>query len=127
MRTDNAMTAGGLAWVLASALLTVAANLLLRAGVGRGGGFLFSTEQIVRVFTQPVFLAGVLFYGLAALVWFRVISTQPLSSSYPLLVSFTFVLVTAGASYFFDERISMGKIGGIILILLGVITVARSS
>ena len=121
------MTASGLAWVFLSALLTVIANLLLRSGVMRGGGFGFSGPQILRVFAQPVFLTGVLFYGIAALVWFRVISTQPLSSSYPILVSLTFVMVSVGAAYFFGERITMGKIGGIGLILLGVLVVARSS
>ena len=120
------MTLSGLLWVFASALLTVLANLLLRGGVLRGGGFGFTPEQMLRVAAQPLFLAGVFFYGLAALVWFRVISQQPLSTAYPVLVSMTFILVTLGAAHFFDERISPAKVAGMLLILGGVFVVARA-
>ena len=112
--------------MLGSACLTVLANLLLRAGVLRGGGFGFTPEQVTRVALQPMFLAGVLFYGLAALVWFRVISQQPLTTAYPLLVSLTFVMVTIGAATFFGERISAIKIAGMLVILSGVVLVSRS-
>lgn len=120
------MNLNGFLWVLASAGLTVLANLLLRGGVLRGGGFGFTQQQLLRVAFQPLFLAGVVFYGLAALVWFRVISQQPLTTAYPLLVSMTFVFVTIGAAHFFGERVSVAKVSGMLIILLGVLVVARS-
>jgi len=52
---------------------------------------------------QPLFLSGVFLYGLSALIWFSVISSEQLSTAYPILVSMTFILVTAGSVVFFHE------------------------
>ena len=75
---------------------------------------------------QPLFVIGVLLYGFAALVWFRVLSTEDLSSSYPLLISLTFVLVTLGAVVLFREHLNTQKLVGLAVILTGVVLVARS-
>lgn len=89
------MTDRGMLLVGLSALLTVASNLMLRAGVIRAGGFGLSLGRLVsdllRLARQPLFVTGLVLYATAALVWFRVISTENLNSSYPLLVSLTFV------------------------------------
>lgn len=120
----------GLLLVILSALSTVAANLLMRTGVGRAGGFGISSrpllQQIFELAQQPLFVAGVLIYAFAALVWFRVLSTEDLSSSYPLLISLTFVLVTLGAVVLFREHLNAQKIIGLVVILTGVILVARA-
>ncbi len=60
----------------------------------------------------------------SAVIWFRVISFENLSNSYPLLVSLTFALVTMGAAFFFHEQISLLKIVGLLVILGGIIIVA---
>lgn len=124
------MTTQGLVLVCVSALLTVAANLLLRNGLLEAGPFGVAiggvTAAAARIIRQPTFLLGVLFYGAAALVWFAVVSRESLSISYPLLVSLTFVLVTAGAMIFFNEQVNAQRITGIAIILAGVVVVARS-
>lgn len=111
-----------------SALLTVVANLLMRAGILRAGGFQLELntirEPILSLLRQPMFLVGVVLYGAAAVIWFRVISFENLSNSYPLLVSLTFALVTMGAAFFFHEQISLLKIVGLLVILGGIIIVA---
>jgi multidrug transporter EmrE-like cation transporter len=120
----------GLLLVGLSALLTVASNLMLRAGVTRAGGFALSPGSLIsdllRLARQPLFVAGVALYATAALVWFRVISTENLNSSYPLLVSLTFVLVTLGATVFFREPVSWQKVLGLGVILAGILLVARA-
>ena len=124
------MTFSGLVLVILSALLTVAANLLMRAGILRAGGFhldLYTIrEPILSLLRQPLFLVGVVLYGTAAIVWFRVLSFENLSNSYPLLVSLTFALVTLGAAFFFHEQISLLKIVGLLVILGGIIMVASN-
>ncbi len=124
------MSARGLVLLLSSALATVAANLLLRAGVLRAGGFRLEGSGLVRqalaLAFQPLFIAGVLFYILAAVVWFAVISMEQLSTAYPMLVSLTFVLVTTGAVLFFQEIVSWQKAVGIAIILIGIVLVARA-
>jgi multidrug transporter EmrE-like cation transporter len=123
------MSGRGFLMVSLAALITVAANLLMRAGVLQAGGIKLTSAtllpQLIHLGKQPLFMLGVVFYALAAVVWFAVISTEQLSTAYPLLVSITFMLVTAGSVVFFGERISLVKGAGILWILAGVWIVAR--
>jgi len=124
------MTRNGFILVLISALLTVMANLMLREGVVRAGGFSLSVDSLAKemanLLRQPLFDGGMLLYGLASLIWFRVLSTEDLSSSYPLLVSLTFLLVTLGAVLLFREPLSVRKLIGLGVILAGILLVARA-
>lgn len=119
------MTSTGLLLVILSALFTVSANLLMRGGVLRAGGFSLSLASALSLGRQPLFLAGFILYGVAALIWFRVLSVENLSTSYPLLVSLTFILVTLGAVFFFKEPVSTQKLIGIAVIVAGIVLVAR--
>lgn len=123
------MTASGWWLVLLSAGLQVAGTLLLRAGVDRASGFALKLTEalqgILRLIGQPLFAVGFIFYGLAALVWFRVLSTQPLSIAYPLLVSLTFLFVTLGAVTLFQETLSPIKVGGLVVILIGIVMMSK--
>ena len=114
--------------VLFSAGLQVAGTLLLRSGVYRAGGFGASLAEVprglLRLAGQPMFLVGFVLYGLAALVWFRVLSTQPLSLAYPLLVSLTFIFVTLGATTLFHEPMTARKLLGLAVILIGIFVVS---
>lgn len=124
------MTNRGLLLLILSSLCTVSANLLMRAGILRSGGLTFSfdrlVEQSVALSFQPMFVSGVILYGVAAIIWFRILSTENLSLSYPLMVSMTFVMVTLGACYFFGERMSWRQILGVFVILAGFILTVRS-
>jgi undecaprenyl phosphate-alpha-L-ara4N flippase subunit ArnE len=123
------MTARGWLLVLFTAGLTVAANLLLRAGVTRAGGFAATVVQLpsalLRLAGQPLFDLGFILYALAALVWFQAIATQPLSTAYPLLVSITFLLVTLGAARLFHEPITLRKCVGLAVVLIGILIISR--
>jgi multidrug transporter EmrE-like cation transporter len=123
------MSERGMLFVGLSALLTVASNLMLREGVKQAGGFGLSlgrlASDLLRLARQPLLVVGLALYAAAALVWFRVISTEKLNSCYPVLVGLTFVLVTLGATVFFHESISWQKALGLGLILTGVLLVSR--
>lgn len=115
--------------VLLSAGLQVIGTLLLRAGVDRAGGFAVKLADaptgLLRLVSQPLFDIGFVFYMLAALVWFRVLSTQPLSIAYPLLVSVTFIFVTLGAVTLFQETMTPTKLGGLVMLLVGIFLMSR--
>jgi multidrug transporter EmrE-like cation transporter len=126
------MSAIGFFLVLATAGLTMAANLMLRAGIDAAGGFMFGgavaiLHALVKLFMQPLFSIGFVIYFLASVVWFRVVATEPLSLAYPLLVSLTFTLVTAGAVLFFSEPISLRKVVGLAVILIGILITATEN
>ncbi len=123
------MTSRGATLVVITAILTVMANLLMRGGVLRAGGFSLSLDTLWRdalaLIGQPMFVVGFVLYGVSAVVWFRVLATENLSTSYPMLVSLTFALVTLGAVLFFRESISWIKVLGIVVILGGILLVAQ--
>lgn len=123
------MTTRGLLLLILSSICAVAGNLLLRGGILRAGGFSLSLDklepQISSLSGQPMFLGGLFMYGVAAIVWFRVLATEDLSLSYPLMTSLTFILVTLGATYFFNERLTWQKLLGLSIILAGFVLAAR--
>ncbi len=124
------MSALGWILVMSCSLLAVLANLLLRIGVERAGGFFVNSENLSRavldLVRQPLFDLGFVLYGVTSLVWFRVLSTEPLSVAYPVLISSTFILVNLGAVVLFHETISYYKILGLFVIIIGVFVVSNS-
>jgi len=123
------MSASGFIYVLVTAAMTMGANLMLRAGIDAAGGFSPGTATelifgLLRLFLQPLFAIGFVTYFLAAVVWFRVVATEPLSVAYPILVSLTFAFVTAGAVIVFQEPVSVRKVIGLLVILGGIVLVS---
>jgi multidrug transporter EmrE-like cation transporter len=112
----------------------MAANLLLRSGIIAAGGFAFgglaaTVRGLVVLFMEPRFLIGFILYFAASVVWFRVVATERLSVAYPLLVSCTFTLVTAGAVVAFGESLTRRQVLGLAVILAGIalISIEKSS
>ena len=124
------MSITGWILVLISSALAVLANLLLRVGVDRTGDFGFEMARLHLVFLnllkQPFFDVGIIMYGLATLVWIRILSIEPLSVAYPILVSITFVLVTLGAVVLFKESFNFFKALGLITIVVGIFLISRN-
>ena len=124
------MTSREILIVMLAAFLTVAGNLLMREGVVRAGGLSLALSTLARelghLARQPLFDLGVLLYGAASLVWFRIVSTENLNSSYPLLVGLTFLFVTLGATLLFREPLSFRKMAGLVLILVGIMLVSSA-
>jgi multidrug transporter EmrE-like cation transporter len=123
------MSTTGFFLVFVAAAMTMGANLMLRAGIDAAGGFSAGTAlelvmAMVRLFLQPWFTTGFIVYFLASVIWFRVVATEPLSLAYPLLVSLTFSLVTAGAVVMFNEPLTLRKVVGLAVILAGILLVS---
>jgi multidrug transporter EmrE-like cation transporter len=122
------MTLQGVLLIVLAAGMTVAGNLMMREGVVRAGGVSLQLStlsvELLKLARQPLLVVGLVLYGLASLVWFRVISTENLNSSYPLLVSITFLFVTLGATVLFREPLGLQKILGLISILVGIVLIA---
>lgn len=124
------MTKQGLLLITVTAVMTAAGNMMMREGILRAGGFSLNPATLVddalRLIRQVVFDVGVILYGLASIVWFKLISVENLSTSYPLVVAMTFLLVTYGCSFWFHETISLQKILGMVIVLLGIIVISIS-
>ncbi|MCM8738594.1 hypothetical protein M5E06_31250 [Azospirillum sp. A1-3] len=125
------MSVTGLYLIGLTAVFTLCANLLMRLGIERGGGFHPTSMQAVlldfaTLLIQPLFAIGFVTYFAAALAWFRVVASEPLSVAYPILVSATFILVSVAASLLLGEPFTLRKGVGLVFILGGIIAVSTA-
>jgi multidrug transporter EmrE-like cation transporter len=121
----------GLTIVLVASTIACAANLLVRAGIDNAGGFqptsfLEAGIALSKLLLEPKFAGGVVLYILSMLIWFRIISSEPLSVAYPVMLSLTVVMVTLGAAIWFHEQITLRLVLGIAIILIGITVVAAN-
>lgn len=70
-------------------------------------------------------MGGLLLYGISFLLWVKVLTKLELSYAYPL-VSIGYVLVMICSYWLFREQLSLPRLFGTGLIILGVVLVARS-
>lgn len=110
-------------------LLGVAAQLLLKAGTNALGRFAFSLDNAVPVGLQlalePRILGGTGCYALSLVLWVMALSRTEVSAMYPM-VSIGFALNALLAWWLLGEALSLQRIAGIAVIMLGVVLVARS-
>lgn len=111
--------------VFLAALCMAVANLLMKIGITQAGGFNPGLSALLQLVRQPAFVCGFLLSGVAAVIWFRILATQKLSTCYPLFVSLTYCLITLAAIYFLHEKISAQRVAGLLAIVLGITAVAR--
>lgn len=115
--------------VLLGVLLNVAAQLALKFGTNRIGALNFVWSNIVpigiQLVTNPWFLLSMLFYVISIVIWIFVLCKTSVSVAYPL-VSLGYIVNAIAAHYMFGEELTLFKLAGILLILLGVAVLVRS-
>jgi drug/metabolite transporter (DMT)-like permease len=117
--------------VLASSILGVTGQLLLKIGMTRmgrvslaGGGsrlisFLWSLA------TNFYVVAGLMIFGTGVFFWLVALSRAPLSYTYPF-ASLSYVLITVMSFFILHEKIGWLRLAGILTICTGVLLVAAS-
>lgn len=124
-RKFMAISLQGILLIIVAASLMSFGSLGLRGAIDAIGGFGDSIgglwEDIWQLAVNPIFIVGLVLYGAGTLVWMRVLSTEPISVGYPILMSFAFITVTFGAAIFFREVITPQKLIGMAVIVVGVV------
>lgn len=121
-----------LSWslIFTGVMLNAAAQLLLKAGTNAIGQFAFSKANILPVgwqlATEPHILAGMVCYAISLIVWIMALSRVEVSIAYPML-SVAYVVNALAAWYFFGEAVSITRLMGIGIIVLGTYIVARTA
>jgi len=114
--------------VLTGVLLNACAQLLLKAGTNAVGHFEFSAGTILQVMPKLLFewhiLAGLMCYAISVVVWIGALSRTPVSVAYPML-SIGYVVNALAAWYLFGEALTITRVSGIAVIIVGVILVTR--
>jgi len=115
--------------ILAGVGLNACAQLLLKAGVNAVGHFDFTRANIVpiglKLATQLPIIGGLGCYVISVVVWVVGLSRVEVSIAYPML-SLGYVVNAFAAWYLFGEVLSVQRLIGIAIILVGVVVLARS-
>ncbi len=110
---------------LISIILGAVAQYFLKMGVNSVSENSKSISEIIKSgVTNLHLLSGLFCYGLSLLLWFYVLSKMELSKAYPL-VSLGYVFTLFLGYFFLNETITVSKVAGIVLIMVGVVVLAR--
>jgi multidrug transporter EmrE-like cation transporter len=123
------MTPTSFAIVILGVLLNAAAQLLIKAGTNAVGRFEFNLGNIVPIGMkfafEPHIAGGLACYVVSLIVWIMALSRVEVSVAYPML-SIGYVVNAAAAWYLFGESVTVMRLVGIGVIIIGVYIVARS-
>jgi multidrug transporter EmrE-like cation transporter len=115
-------------YVATTVLLTVYGQLIVKWQVGRAGEFPVAVgdklQFLLRLAVTPWMISVFLAAFVAALAWMAAMTRLELSRAYPF-VGLSFVLVMIGSAIFFDESLSVSKVTGVLLIVLGLAVGSR--
>lgn len=83
------------------------------------------TFYFIELFKSPLGLIGFSAIFLSAFTWMAALSRMEISIAYPAAVAFNFMIVVILGLILFGEILTIPKILGIILILIGVFFLSR--
>ena len=123
------MTLATFALILTGVMLNAGAQLLLKAGVTPLGELSVGLHNLlptaVKVLTQWPIVAGLACYVVSVGVWIVGLSRVEVSIAYPML-SMGYVVNALLAWWLFGEALGPMRWAGMLLILAGVVVMARS-
>jgi multidrug transporter EmrE-like cation transporter len=104
------------------------AQTLMKMGTDRVGEFGETpvVEYLFRLITNPFVLLAILSYGFGVIFYMFMLSRLDLSYLYPVMVALGLILATLVSSLIFGEHISLLRLGGIVVVMLGVFMLAQS-
>ncbi len=113
-------------WQLPLALvLNALANILIRAGAkGKDVGL---DGRVVRLMLDPYVLGGIVSFGLALVFYAWALTRIDVSTAYPIMTAGGLILVAGAGIWLFDEALTASKAAGLLLILVGVLVLARQA
>lgn len=107
-------------------LLSVLLGAIGQIAFKYGATHLAETGSLMdKVIAAWPIIGGLLLYGVSTLLWIFALRTVELSYAYPM-ISLGYVLVFIASYFLFHESIGPQRLGGLVLILSGIILVAKS-
>jgi len=119
-----------IALILSSVTLAAVAQLTLKSGVNRvmsgtSGGLELSASSLRSLLLSPVVWAGLVLFGLSAVVWLFALSRASLSFAYPF-ASLSYVLILIFGRFALHEQVTPLRLAGVALIVTGIVLVAQT-
>jgi drug/metabolite transporter (DMT)-like permease len=108
----------------------VFSQLLMRRGMkGRAvslTSFRSAVDLVGQILTSPSLLAGYALSVILGLIWLVVLSRMELSYATPIMTALYYVLLLVASAVVLGERVDVWRGAGTVLILAGMLLVARS-
>ncbi len=118
-----------IALILLSVTLAALAQLTLKHGTdqvtARSGPLQLGAESLRAIVTTPAIWAGLIVFGLSAVVWIVVLSRTSLSFAYPF-ASLTYVLILMADRFVLDQEVPALRYAGVAFIVVGIVLVAQT-
>lgn len=115
-------------FVLGAVLLNTVGQIVMKAGATSLASINFSLSNLSQVFLtilkSPLMMGALALYGLSAVVWIMALSKMDLSQAYPM-TSIGYILTALIGVMAFGEVITLNRLVGLGLILIGVLVLAR--
>jgi drug/metabolite transporter (DMT)-like permease len=111
--------------ILTSVILAVIGQLTLKGALNRSTATVGAHMQgsLRRIAASPGIWAGLGIYGVGTFFWLVALSQVELGYAYPFL-SLSYVLILIASAALFREQLSLWRLGGVLVICLGVYIVA---
>ena len=110
-------------YVFATLFLTVYGQIVIKWRVIEAGAFPSTTQErlqfILQLLINPWVLSSFVAAFMAALSWMVAMTKLDLSHAYPFM-SLAFVLVLFLSSIFFNESITVLKLIGVLIVIVGI-------
>ena len=119
-----------LSLILLTVTLSACAQLALKLGVAQpsmanalnnGGG-----DALIAAFFSPLIWLGLIIYALSVVMWIWVLSKVDLSVAYPF-VGMGFIITMIFGILVLNENVTLMRVSGTTLIMIGCILVGRSA
>lgn len=102
-------------------ILAAIGQLILKTGMNQVGKF-----ELVKSFTNPQVLLGLMFYAASLILWMMVLTKENLSFVYPL-VAFSYVVTVTLSRFVLNEPVPGLRWLGLAVIVIGILLVAKSA
>jgi multidrug transporter EmrE-like cation transporter len=109
-----------------STVFGICGQLMLKHGMSRMGGAATVGGSLIRnIVTSPWVIGGLVVYGLGVINWLLALSHLELSYAYPF-ASLSYIGIIVGSYFIFKERITLLRVAGIAVIIIGVLVTSLS-
>ncbi len=116
-------------YILISVLGGAVGQVLLKKGMTATGALSFSFSGLgsllLRLATNPLVVGGLMIYVFGTLFWLLALSRIDLSFAYPF-ASMSYILMLLASWLLLNERISVLRLAGSFVVIVGVILISRS-
>src|SRR5688572_27522120 len=111
-----------LSLILLAVTMSAVAQILFKIGLA---GPAPAASSLIGALLTPAVAGGLALYGAGTLVWLTALSRVEVSQAYPF-VGLGFVLTAVFGHYLFGDNLSLHRVGGVLLVIVGIVVIART-